>query len=154
MIKKSVLEYAFFLLSRRDYGERELKERLNKKGYSAEDAEKTIVVLKEKRFLDDEKFVTNFIRHQREYGLAGKYKIKFKLEQLKIERELIERKMAEFNPKDEQDHATKLALNWLDKKQSVPAEKRYEKLGRFLAAKGFEIGVVRNVLADTLKKDI
>ena len=149
----SSLQYALNLLKLRDRTVGEIKDKMKQKGFENSDIIKAVEFLKDKDFINDERFVINYIRSKQSFGSAGKYKIKFKLEQLKVDRELIGRKLSEISPDDEESRAKELARNWLSKKQSVPAEKRYEKLGRFLIARGFEISIVRRALEDILKKN-
>jgi regulatory protein len=151
-MEKSPLQYALNLLKLRDRTVGEIRDKMKQKGFEQAEIEVTINFLTEKGFLDDERFVTNFIRNKQQFGSAGKYKIKFKLEQLKVNRELINQKLAEVNPESEIERAKELAQNWLNKKQTVLPEKKYEKLGRFLVSKGFEIDIVKNVLHEALKK--
>lgn len=150
-MKYSPLQYALNLLKMRDRTVGEIKNKMKLKGFETEEIDKTIIFLQEKDFLDDEKFVTNFIRNRQEFGSAGKYKIKFKLEQLKVDKKLIEERLLDIDSESEKDRAMILAQNWMEKKKSVLPEKKYEKLGRFLAGKGFEVGVIREVLAVVLK---
>lgn len=145
------LNYALNLLKIRDRTIGELRDKMTRKGIEPAEIEKTIQFLIDKDFLNDERFVSNFIRNKQEFGTSGKYKIKYKLIQLKVDPQLIADKLAELNPEEEKARALVLAQNWLQKKQSVEPEKRYEKLGRFLISRGFEIDVVREILTQVLK---
>lgn len=144
-------DYALFLLQLRDRTENEIKEKMKLKGFDPEAIEKTVDFLREKKFLDDERFVTNFIKNKQECGSSGKYKIKLKLQRLGVDNKLIEQKLSEIDSKTEEIRAMGLAVSWLAKKQSVPVEKKYEKLGRHLISRGYDISIVKDVLRKTLK---
>ncbi len=150
-MKKKPLEYALYLLELRDRTEGEIRQKMSMKKYEPAEIEKTVKFLKEKDFIDDERFVRNFVRNKQEFGSTGKYKIRQKLIQLRVGPELIEQNLNEIDTRDELNRATELAKNWLAKQKSILPEKRYEKLGRYLVSRGFEWEVVKTVLGETLK---
>lgn len=59
---KSSKEYAAFLLSRRDYPQGELKEKLLGKGYDPEEVESLLRDFRERGWLDDRRFGAAWIR--------------------------------------------------------------------------------------------
>lgn len=152
MQKLSPLNYALYLLKLRDRTVGEIQGKMKQKGFEEVEISQTVEFLKSKKLLDDERFAANYIQNKQQFGSTGKYKIKFKLEQLKVDKEIINQKLSQIEPESEYDRALNLGKNWFIKKQSVPAEKRYERLGRFLIGRGFEINIVKDVLADILKK--
>lgn len=149
-MKKKPLEYALYLIELRDRSEGEIRAKMREKRYEEAEIEKTVAFLLDKDFLNDERFVTNFIRSKQDFGSAGIYKIKQKLILLHLDRELIDEKLSEIEPERELDRAMELAKAWVVKKKVEP-EKRYEKLGRFLIAKGYGIDTVKEVLSEVLK---
>jgi regulatory protein len=150
-MKYSPLQYALNLLRQRDRTVGEIYDKMRLKGFAIDKIEVVVTTLKEKRYLDDERFVDNFIKNSQNLGKAGRYKIKNKLELLKVDSKLIEEKLATLDPEGEKNKAKNLANEWLVKKKDIIPQKRYEKLGRFLANRGFELGVVRNVLNEVLE---
>ena len=151
MNPRSAQEYAFFLLKLRDRSIGEIRHKMAEKKFEPAEIAKTVDFLIEKKFLDDARFVENYIRGQQSFGSAGRYKLKFKLQKLYIPRELIEEKLGNIEEDDELERAEELAKNWLAKKLTCPPEKRYERLGRFLCGKGYAIGTVSKVLSESLK---
>jgi len=149
-MNKTPLEYAFFLLKLRDRSIGEIRHKMVEKKFEPAEITKTVDFLIEKKFLDDARFVENYIRGQQSFGSAGRYKLKYKLQKLYISRELIEEKLGDIEEDDEFERAEELAKNWLSKKTSCPPEKRYERLGRFLCGKGYSLDTVRKVLKDKL----
>jgi len=152
MIQKNPLNYALFLLKIRDRSCSEIEKKMISKGFTPDETTESIKILKEKSFLDDDRFVDNYIRSKQNYSSSGKYKIKHKLQQLGIDKKLLEQKIDQISPDKEIEIASSLADNWLLRKQSVLPEKKYEKLGRFLISKGFEINMVREIL-DNKKRE-
>lgn len=148
-MKKKPLEYALYLIELRDRSVGEIRQKMRMKNYEDEEIETTLRLLLEKDFLNDERLVTNIIRNNKEFGTKGKYKIRQKLIQLKISSDLVQQSLSEINSDDELSRAQELAEKWLAKKGRD--DKTYERLGRFLAARGFEIDVVKSVLSDLLK---
>ena len=150
MKPRSAQEYAFFLLKLRDRSIGEIRHKMAEKKFEPDEIAKTVDFLIEKKFLDDARFVDNYIRGQQSFGSAGRYKLKFKLQKLYIARELIEEKLGNIEEDDEFERAEELAKNWLVKKSTCLPEKRYERLGRFLCGKGYSLDTVRRVLKDNL----
>ena len=144
-MKQSALKYALYLLEMRDRSEAEIRKKMTEKEYLAEEIDKTILWLKDKKFIDDERFVDNYLKLQAGIGKSGRYKIKFKLQNLGIDRELIEEKLAGIDPDIEFDQAHTLTEKWLARKE-IPKEKKYEKVGRFLAGRGYSLDIVHKVL--------
>ncbi|WP_022670897.1 regulatory protein RecX [Hippea alviniae] len=84
------LKYALRLLNRRDYTELQLREKLNGKGFDKKDIEDTILYLKEKNFLNDERFAENYIFFRLKNGY-GKRRIRFELKEKGIKEEIVDR---------------------------------------------------------------
>ncbi len=147
-MKKSPLQYALDLVALRDRTEFEIKNKMTEKQYLGEEIIKTIEWLKDKKFINDERFVDNYVKDQCSLGRNGFYKIKFKLYSLGISKELIEKYCNEIDLDNEQNRAKELADKWLIKNESK--DNKYDKLGRFLVGRGFEINIVREVLKQVI----
>jgi regulatory protein len=148
-MKKTPLQYALDLVALRDRTEFEIRKKMAEKKFPEEEIIKTIDWLKDKRFIDDERFVDNYIKAQCSAGRNGCYKIKFKLNSLGINKELIEKYFSEVDSDDEKGRARELADRWIIKNENK--DKKYEKLGRFLISRGFGIEVVQSTLGEVLK---
>lgn len=148
-MKKSPLQYALDLITMRDRTKNEISKKMAEKGYLSEEITKTIDWLKDKQFIDDEKFTEHYIKNQLSIGRSGRYKIYFKLIRLGIAPELAKKYLDQDDPDSEYERVKELAESWLLKKSTV--EKKYEKLGRFLIGRGFNIDTVKKVLDEVLK---
>ena len=71
---EEALQYAWLLLRYRDRSEKEMRQRLEQKGFSCENAKAVVDYLRAKGYLDDERFALSLKRNaveQRSLGRAG-----------------------------------------------------------------------------------
>ncbi|MEF3244441.1 MAG: RecX family transcriptional regulator [Caldisericaceae bacterium] len=132
----NALEYALKLISKRDYSEFEIRRKLNK--YTASEVEETILKLKGRGLLLDEKYAANLIDKciSKKYGF---YKVE---EVLRSKGVLNSETKALLAEKYSLDIERKIILNFLNKK---PKDKLYP----YLIQRGFRSNIVQEVL--TLK---
>lgn len=159
-MKKKPLEYALYLLELRDRTEGEIREKMKRKEYEPEEIEKAVDFLKDKEFIDDERFVKRYIENKQSFGTAGKYKIRQKLMLLHLDSKLIEDNLAGINPDAEYERALEMTKDWLRKNKkklttspdlSLVRRGTYEKVGRHLVSQGYEYDIVKRVLEVVLK---
>lgn len=133
----SPFNYALMLLSRRDYSEFEIREKL-KKRYSKEEIEDTIKKLVERRLLSDERYVKRIIE---KYAFIKKYgylKVQYELLHRGIKREIFAFLLDELYPESrEKENAI-----------SISARRPIDKLRGYLASRGYRTSVIREVLAE------
>ena len=69
-MNKELLNYALRILNRKDYTEHEIRGKLSKKSQNEDDINEVVEYLKEKRFIDDERYAQNYLyfRLRRGYG--------------------------------------------------------------------------------------
>lgn len=146
MMKKP-LEYALFLLSIRDRTKGEIRQKMREKKYEESEIEETVRFLIQNSFLDDDRFVKNLLKSERAKSM-GKFKLRQRLINLHFENETINQALSQLD--SEYEKALDLAKKWKAKKPDLERQKMYEKLGRFLAGRGFEIDVVKKVLGEIL----
>lgn len=148
-MKKTPLEYALYLVQIRDRTESEIRKKMTEKSVDKTEMEKTIQWLKDKKFIDDERFVQNYIRNKKDDLRSGRRKVEQKLYHLGVSRDLIEAYLSSIDPESEYEKAKEIGIKWIQKNSQK--EKKYEKLGRFLAGRGYDLDVVKQVLAGILK---
>ncbi len=126
-------QYAIYLLSKRDYSFAELRQKMQLKGYDVEDIDSTLQRLQEAHYIDDERFIENFIRAGVNKGY-GSLRIQQDLRQKGIiAAEQINLLFAEI---DWQTHAAQCRHKRFGaEKPKTPQEKA--KQVRFLQARGF-----------------
>ena len=68
--KYSATNYLLYLLSKRDYSEKEVRTKLKLKEYSSEEIELAIEKAKEHKWLSDERFCSAFLRYRAQQGIG------------------------------------------------------------------------------------
>jgi regulatory protein len=86
-----VLNKAFAYLARRGHAEKELKDKLRKKGFKGDLIDKAIRRLKELGYVDDEKFARDWIEHRLSLKPKGRIMIKRELLQKGVDILLVEK---------------------------------------------------------------
>lgn len=146
MIQRTAKEYSMYLLSSRERTQSEIRKKLKEKNYPEIEINQVVSWLKEKKFLDDKRFVEIYVRHKISLGSTGKYKIKQKLILSGVDPEIIEEELLKYSSETDKNNATVLAEKWIKKNKETDSQKRYEKLGRHLVSKGFDYETVKGVL--------
>lgn len=146
---------SFDLLSRRMHSEKELKDKLKRKGdYTTEIVEEVIVYLREKNYLNDEEFTRKFISQKSNLRKDGPRKIKSELIKKGINSEIIDREIISiYSQGDEYENA----VNHANKKISSLEHKKLDKFKlkqkvmNYLANKGFSYDMIRKVVDSRIK---
>ncbi len=125
------LDYAFGLIAKKRYTCRELKEKLEKKGFSAEPI---IERLKELNYLNDLEYARDYTIKKQNEGY-GKYKIMYQLKNKGISEDIIS---------DLQFSNEKLEDIFLKKLQKIKGNK--QKIYAFLINRGFDSEEIKNLI--------
>lgn len=121
------------MLSRRDHSIHEAREKLDRYGFDSNVISTTIDRGVSLKFLNDQRFATYFIESRKRRGW-GRRKIELELKRKGVDLEGIPGYPDEFySAEDDSERAMVL----LERKR-VPESRAYEKLVRFLMAKGFD----------------
>ena len=128
----------FKLLSRRDYSEKEIREKLLKKGFSEEIVERVVEYLKEEGYINDIELGERLKELAIERGKSKLY-LKKKLYQKGIS-----------NIEISYDEELKAAVNLLKKKYKK--EKDYRKVLKFLINRGFSYGVASEAAKEFIEE--
>ena len=147
----SPFDWAGKILSRREHSEAELRRKMQTKGFGAEAIEQTCLRLKELGWLNDARFAAVFARDLVEVRRLGPFVVRAKLREKGLEDDIVERALSEVsNPETER----RRLRQWIERRSRSLNEsdprKRRDKLFRFLAQKGFEMDMIRNVLEETM----
>ena len=142
---KTVRECALALLEFRDRTERELRQKLKEREYSAEEIEETVLFLKEYRYLDDEAYAGRYIRSCA--ARKSRRQIRADLERKGVSREVIDLQLQEEDV-DEDGQIKKL----LQKKGYEPGKRlepaEYRRVMGALGRRGFSGEAIRRVAED------
>ncbi|MDI6758328.1 MAG: regulatory protein RecX [Candidatus Omnitrophota bacterium] len=130
--------YAFLLLKFRLRSEKEIEQRLKKKGFEAKIAKQVVSFLKDKDFINDEIFVNAWIKYRlkKPYGLR---KIKQELTQNGLDKHLIDNCISEIKGKDysEEDIVKEIVIERLTKLKGIEPIKAKRRLYAYLLRRGF-----------------
>jgi regulatory protein len=131
-------EQALRYLARRAHSARELKDKLQHKGYTRRSIDVLILNLKENGYLDDLEFARMYLREELRLKKSGPLLIKNKLLTKGLERELIETVLTEgYEEGLQQENCHALAVKKLNTLQPLPERKQKERLAAYLKQKGF-----------------
>jgi len=128
----NIKKYAIILLSKRDYFEKELKEKLYKKGYSKEEIENVIKELKEEGYINDEKLLNRYKELSLQKGYSN----------LKLKKKLYQKTEIIQNLSEEEELLS--ALNLLEK--SFKKEKNFINVVKFLKNRGFSWNTIQKAV--------
>jgi regulatory protein len=144
--------YALLLLRYRGRSEKELRERLKKRGYQAEEIETTVAYLLASGFLDDRVLAENLKRQAMTNKLLGFEGARRFMQLRGLSKEIIEETLA-YHEDDELSNIRKL----IEKKQRSinrhPEPKRTQSLMGSLMRKGYALALIRKALKNTIKDE-
>jgi regulatory protein len=140
---------ALRFLSFRPRSEKEVRENLKKKKASESIVELVIRKLKEQKFLDDKEFTNWWIEQRTLIKLKPKRVIKMELKQKGIDDELIDELLEKVSLHvPDLEKAKRIVEKKIQKYKSSEPFKTKEKLGRYLASKGFDYDTIKEALKD------
>ena len=117
---------------------------------------KVIEKLKEKKFINDEEFAKGWIESRLKFKPRSMKLIKFELRHKGIDDELIDRLIhdSEFIIQNDLESAKKLVEKRIGRLKGLGKQEVYQKLGRFLASKGFDWDTIKKVIDEVLGKGV
>ncbi|MDI3540840.1 MAG: regulatory protein [Thermosediminibacterales bacterium] len=145
LISKAFL-YAVNLLAFRDYTEREICEKLIKKGYDESIVKQVVKDLIQKGYIDDNRYAEQWVKNKAKSKGIGAAKIKYELSRKGIPYDLIEEKLEESKDFDELEIAMGVAYKKIKSYKNMEKDRIKAKLGRFLERKGFSYNVINKVI--------
>jgi regulatory protein len=145
LTEKDAIRYAFRLLSYRGRSERELNDRLKRKGFTEETVLNTISHLKDNGFIDDVELALTLKSSAQENKLLGNEGIKGFLRQRGISEETIGNVITDEDT-DEILRAKKLVDRRLKTMENYPVFEMKKKLWRLLARKGYSFDTIKKVV--------
>ena len=142
-------------LSFRPRSEKEMRDYLVKKKCDDITSKKIIESLLRTKFIDDEEFARRFVEQRTKFKPKANRIIKYELKQKGISQELIDKLFEDKEESSSTDFSK--ALDLAERKMPRFAKiedkrKVYEKLGRYLASKGFDWDTVKAVIDQVLRK--
>lgn len=145
----ALLNYSFRLLTRRNYLETELKEKLNRRtkklNFNKEIVPRVIARLKELKYINDEKYFEDYFNYKLQNNPKGKFA---------FVSEMMRKRVNIANAKQEWDKRQideeSLAMQLIGKRKfasaSIDPLKRKKKIANALSAKGFSPEIIWKIL--------
>ncbi|MBF8984269.1 recombination regulator RecX [Lutibacter sp. B2] len=133
--------------------EKEIRDRLRKNEYEDDTIDRVIVFLKEYEFINDEYLTKNMINNKLNNKKYGSKRIKQDLQRKGVDASIIESSMEDYVDEEiEYENAILLAEKKLKGLKDDDPRKIYEKVGRYLAYRGYNYDIIRKVLNTVLKR--
>jgi len=149
----SVYNYGISVLSRYFKSEYELRLKMKNKGFNPQLIDNAISILKEHKYLDDERYCEMFINDKINISKHGVRKIKEALYYKGIDKEIIEEKIKCISAESEEERALLLGEKKLLNIKENDNRKKMSKLSNYLLGKGFEYETVNKTLRKLLNAD-
>ena len=146
--EKTPFDVALDYLEKCARSEKEVKDKLYKKGYSKQQVEDTLSKLKEYRFIDDTEYVKQFLFF---------YKNKFGKKQLELRRTAVkgvDRKLVseildeQLSDDEELLKAVAFAKKYISQKKLDSSKESKAKLANWLYSKGFEWDIINRAISE------
>jgi regulatory protein len=144
-----VTNYGLWLLGRRDHSVQELRTKLGRKTGNSDWIEQSVDKLQEWGYLNEQKFIDNFIRNCNEIKHYGPMRIRHELRLKGADKDIANTALQQCD-----FDYFEAARQYLNKKYPNPIEDRKERdrITRFLANKGFSFDMIRYAFDEHLKE--
>lgn len=140
---------ALKFLSYRQRSEKEIIDKLKKKGFEDNIIDLTLTYLRNNKLVDDFEFAKSFMRDKINLNKYGPKRIKHELYKKGIPHNIADKVINEYD--DEYSNALKLAKRKMPSYKNDDRNVIYRKLGGFLQRKGYSYDCVSKVLKELLK---
>lgn len=149
---------AIWYLSRRPRSEKEIRDKLIEKKVPPEIIDTVIIKLTKEKFLNDFEFVRWWIEQRSKFRPRSLRLLKLELKQKGIDQEVIETVLS--NRSDEElrindnESAKEIASKKWPKYQGMERDVIYQKLGGFLARRGYGWEVIKRTIDELLASEV
>jgi len=153
--REKAFQYAFFLLSRRDYSQKAMEQKLRRRVNNSQIIDEVISFLLEKNYLNDERLLQSLFEYYLQERKSGRLYITLKLREKGFSQEDIEKCFHRWDteyPRWEEENCRYWGAKWLGKKgchsvEELDMRKRHGLYG-YLMNKGFSSPVVAEYLQE------
>jgi regulatory protein len=147
------LALVYRYLAIRNRSEKEVYDYLIKKQAEPETIAAIMRLLYEHKLLDDENFARSWVRSRARFRPRGRRVLAMELAQKGISKDLIEKVLSEEDEElpDELTQAMSLITKRVAKLQGSPRQEIYQKVGAFLARRGFGWEIIKKAIDRTLE---
>lgn len=127
-------------LGYRPRSETEIRQRLQRHGYDAENIDKTLARLKEQGLVDDIAFARFWRENRETFSPRSRRLTKMELKRKGLSSDVIEQVISEI---DEKDSAYRAAINRVRRLSSADYQVFRQRLGSYLGRRGFDYGIIK-----------
>lgn len=139
-------EYCIYLLSKREYSIKEIRNKLKAREHSEDEINETIEWLQENKFQSDEDYASMRVRSKK--ATLGNMRLKYELSLKGISEDIIKQQLAELPSEENRVYAILKQKN-ISKNMEI---KEKQKIYRQLAGKGFSFDNINKAWNKILKK--
>ena len=151
--RQKIKESAFRYLAGRAHSEKELRDKLLRKGFERARVDEVLAELRRHRFVDDAAFAVQYARNRLLHKPVGAKRLRQELRQKGVPEELAEAALsAAYKERPEEDLARELLRKQVDKNQDLPPLQRKKRLSEFLLRRGFEWELVRDLVEEAVRE--
>lgn len=136
----------------RPRSEKEVRDRLKRRGFADEAIEEAIERVTYWGYLDDRKFAEQWVENRVRHRPRGSRLLRQELIQHGVDRDIADQ-VVEETEMDEYQGALELARKRIRQLDNLDASTRHRRLSDYLARRGFDWGVVREVVRDVTRED-
>ena len=138
-MSQSAYVHGLVLLGRRELSEVQVRQRLARKGYAEEDVDAAVQRLKDERALDDARVAAAIARTEIAVKRHGKMRVRRQIESAGIAPALVKHAVdSAFSEIDDEALLQAALGRRLRSDRSIADTREFQRLYRYLAAKGFE----------------
>lgn len=118
--------------------------------------DQVIEKLKQQKFINDEEFARMWIEQRTQFKPRSMRVIKMELKQKGISQEIIESRIKNQELSEDTDlkQAKRLVQKRMQRYKGLEKRELYEKLGRFLASKGFDWDTIKKSVDEVVKEGV
>lgn len=145
-------EKALQIIGRSPQSEKVLISKLAKKGFDSDTCGKVIDWLKDYGFIDDERYAEAILNDKLKISKQGRYRARQKLFQKQLDKELIDKTIANIDENIEYANAIELSQKKLENLQAKESDRRklYNKLTSHLANKGYPYNTIKKAVKEVM----
>lgn len=138
--------YAFDLLIRRSYSAKELSDKMKAKGFTPEAINRTLELLEKLGYVKDEKFAKEWVENRIMNKPKGKIVLEHELLAKGIDKDTVDRVLAEIDDSEEKEMAFQLAQKRLKAYKNLNRITIKRRLFSYLLRRGFSSEIVSDVI--------
>ena len=141
------------MLGRRELSEKQVRERLARKGYEPEEIDEAVARLREERAINDQRVAEAIARTETGIRKRGKVRVRMQLERAGISRETAKQAIESvFEAIDDEALIEASLRKRLRGRDTIADDREFQRLFRYLVGQGFESDRVMRALRTRRKR--